>query len=106
MRRILSRVEIIEPKSVCTESYIVLGAFKTKREAENLYEYVTTQFVRFLISLLSFSQDITRERFAYVPIQSFETPWSDEKLYEKYGINADEIKFIDSLIRPMERTLF
>jgi site-specific DNA-methyltransferase (adenine-specific) len=101
-RRVLSRVEILPPKYVCTESYIILGSFETKKEAENCLSYVTTRFVRFLVSLLSFSQDITRERFAYVPMQDFSEPWTDEKLYKKYGLTQDEIAFIESMIRPME----
>lgn len=27
--------------------------------------------------------------------------WKDEKLYKKYGINEEEIAFIESMIRPM-----
>ena len=101
-RRVLSRVEILPPKYVCTESYIILGTFDTKKEAKNCLSYVCTLFVRFLISLLSFSQDITRERFVYVPMQDFSESWTDEKLYKKYGLTKDEIAFIESMIRPME----
>jgi site-specific DNA-methyltransferase (adenine-specific) len=101
-RRVLSRVEILPPKYVCTESYIILGACNTKKEAGNCLGYVCTLFVRFLISLLSFSQDITRERFAFVPMQDFSESWTDEKLYKKYGITQEEIAFIESMIRPME----
>jgi len=101
-RRVLSRTEILPPKYVCTESYIILGSFKTKKEAENCLSYVTTRFLRFLASLLSFSQDITRERFALVPLQDFSGPWTDEKLYKKYGLTKAEIDFIESMIRPME----
>lgn len=46
-RRVLSRVELLPPKSVCTESYIILGAFKKKNHAENCLKYVKTIFVRF-----------------------------------------------------------
>ena len=102
MRRVLSRVELLPPNAVCTESYIVLGAFLKKAHAENLLLYAKTIFVRFLISLLSFSQDITRERFVFVPIQDFAEPWTDEKLYKKYGLTKDEIAFIESMVRPME----
>jgi site-specific DNA-methyltransferase (adenine-specific) len=28
--------------------------------------------------------------------------WTDELLYAKYGITADEIAFIESMVRPME----
>jgi site-specific DNA-methyltransferase (adenine-specific) len=101
-RRVLSRVELLEPNVICTESYIILGSFDNKSEAINCLAYARTQFVRFLVSLLSFSQDITRERFAYVPMQDFSEPWTDEKLYKKYGLTPDEIAFIESMIRPMD----
>jgi site-specific DNA-methyltransferase (adenine-specific) len=63
--------------------------------------YASTCFLRFLVSLLSFSQDITRERFMYVPMQDFSESWTDEKLYKKYGLTQEEISFIESMIRPM-----
>ena len=71
--------------------------------AQNCMQYVKTNFVRFLISLLSFSQDITRERFVYVPLVNMEELWTDKKLYKRYGLTKDEIIFIESMIRPMER---
>ena len=64
--------------------------------------YVKTRFVRFLVSLLSFSQDITRQRFAYVPLVDMSESWTNEKLYQRYGLTKDEIAFIESMIRPME----
>jgi site-specific DNA-methyltransferase (adenine-specific) len=51
---------------------------------------------------LSFSQDITRERFAYVPIQDFSEQWSDEKLYRKYGLSREDVSYIKSTVRSME----
>jgi site-specific DNA-methyltransferase (adenine-specific) len=101
MRRVLSRLEILEPNAVCTESYIVIGSFDLKEEAENCLSYLQTKFVRQLISILSFSQDITRERFRYVPIQDFTKTWSDPALYKKYKINESEVNFIDSVIKEM-----
>jgi hypothetical protein len=101
-RRVLSRLEILTPKYVYTQSYILLGAFKTRTEAKNCISYASTCFLRFLVSLLSFSQGITRERFVCVLMQDFSVPWTDEKLYKKYGLTQDEITFIESMIRPME----
>ena len=101
-RRVLSRVEILKPNYVCTESYIILGAFSQKKKAQNCLQYVKTRFVRFLVSILSFSQDITRERFAYVPLVNMNDPWTDENLYKKYNLTKEEIVFIESIIRPME----
>lgn len=104
-RRVLSRIEILEPNTVCTESYIVLGALESEHLCKGLLSYVQTKFARFLISLLSFSQDITRERFAFVPMQNFNESWTDEKLYQKYGLTEEEIAFIESMIRPMDLTV-
>ncbi len=101
-RRVLSRVEILRPNYVCTESYIILGAFSQREKAQNCLQYVKTRFVRFLVSLLSFSQDITRERFAHVPLVDMSEPWTDEKLYKKYGLTKEEITFIESIVRSME----
>ena len=38
----------------------------------------------------------------FVPTQDFNEPWTDAKLYKKYGLNKKEISFIESKIRPME----
>jgi site-specific DNA-methyltransferase (adenine-specific) len=101
-RRVLSKVEILPPKTICTETYIIVGAFETMIECENLVAYLKTKFVRFLISQLSFSQDITKDRFSFVPIQESSEVWNDEKLFAKYNLSKNEIDFIESSIRPME----
>ncbi|MYK40727.1 MAG: hypothetical protein F4049_10965 [Gemmatimonadetes bacterium] len=101
-RRVLSVTEILPPKHICTETYIVTGEFKTKREAENLLCYLKTKFVRFLVSQLSFSQDITKERFDFVPLIDMDTKWTDDKLYKRYKLTREEAKFIESQILTME----
>ncbi len=45
---------------------------------------------------------IVRENYQFVPIQDFSEPWTDEKLYKKYGLTDNEIAFIESMIRPMD----
>lgn len=102
MRRVFSIIEILPPKYICTETYIVVGTFDNKEYAENLENYLKTNFVRFLVSQLSFSQDITKDRFSFVPILDFSKPWTDEELYAKYGLTDEEIAFIESMIRPMD----
>ena len=102
MRRVLSIVDILPPGTICTETYIVAGSFKSKREARNLASYLRTKFVRFLISQLSFSQDITRDRFYFVPAIDMKQKWTDELLYRRYGLTKAEMDFIESKIRPME----
>ena len=101
-RRVLSKLEILPPSFVCTETYIIVGSFPDEQQAKNLVGYMKTKFVRFLISQRSFSQDITKSRFAFVPQQDHTQKWTDEKLYKKYSLSDEEIEFIESLIRSME----
>lgn len=102
MRKVLSIVDILEPGTICTETYIVAGSFDNKKDAERLANYLRTRFVRFLVSQLSFSQDITKERFLFVPALNMNTDWSDDELYQRYDLTQKEISFIVSKIRPME----
>jgi len=101
-RRVLSKLDILPPSTVCTETYIILGSFTNRKFAKNLATYARTRFVRFLISQHSLTQDITRERFTFVPKQDYSQVWTDEKLYGKYNLSKEEIDFIESMIRPMD----
>lgn len=64
--------------------------------------YMRTKFFRFLIAQFMYSHHITKQSYAFVPVQNFNEEWTDEKLYKKYGITQEEQDFIDSLIRPMD----
>ena len=75
---------------------------KRKKEDENLRDYLSTKFVRFLVGQIAVSQHITKGCFSFVPIQDFSKPWTDEELYAKYGLTDEEIAFIESMIKPME----
>lgn len=91
-----------EPNSCCTETYMVIGPYKTEQEALNLISYIKTKFFRFLIMLKKTTQHAPASVYSFVPIQNFSQPWTDELLYEKYRLTENEIAFIESMIRPME----
>jgi site-specific DNA-methyltransferase (adenine-specific) len=57
-----------------------------------------TRFVRFLVSLRKITQNITRDSYNFVPALPMDRVWTDEALYKRYGIDADQIAFIESLI--------
>ena len=101
-RRVFSKIDILPPGTICTETYLVVGSFDTKQEAKNLVAYMKTLFFRFLVAQCMYSHHITKEAYRLVPIQDFSQSWTDEKLYVKYGITDEEIKFIESMVRPME----
>ncbi len=101
-KKILSRVEILEPGVVCSESYLLVATFEDKRSCENLVAYLKTEFCRFMLSLVVITQNMSKASFQFLPIQDFSHPWTDEMLYKKYGLEQKEIDFIESMIRPME----
>ncbi|HMP25213.1 MAG TPA: Eco57I restriction-modification methylase domain-containing protein, partial [Saprospiraceae bacterium] len=105
LRKVMSSLQIIEPNTICTQSYLVGGSFDTKEEALNQVSYFSTCFVRFLLFQAITSQHISKDKFLFVPLQDFTEPWTDEKLYAKYGLTEEEIAFIESMIRPMENSL-
>lgn len=99
---IIGKPFIAEPCTCCSETYLVIGPCESKQQAENIVSYIKTKFFRFLVLLMKNTQHATSKVYSFVPVQDFEMAWSDEKLYEKYGIDEKEIEFIDSMIRPME----
>ncbi|MDY4526762.1 MAG: restriction endonuclease, partial [Parabacteroides sp.] len=100
--RVFSTMRILRPMEICTQSYLVGGVFDSIELAENYLSYLQTNFVRSLILPTLTSQDISADKFQFVPLQDFSHPWTDEMLYEKYGLDEKEIAFIESMIRPME----
>ena len=101
MRKVMSVIEVMPPQSACTETYLVAGVFDNEKTSNNLKEYLCTKFVRFLVAQIAVSQHITKGCFAFVPVQDFSKPWTDEELYAKYRLTDKEIAFIESMIKPM-----
>ncbi|MBX9679379.1 MAG: Eco57I restriction-modification methylase domain-containing protein [Gemmataceae bacterium] len=99
--QILGRPLIAPSPSVCTQSYLVFYV-DSKKEAKSLQSYYMTRFFRFLVSQRKITQHALHSTYAWVPIQEWDKLWTDEVLYEKYGITAHEIAFIESMVRPMD----
>lgn len=91
------------PFEICTETFLVVGSFKSKDIAENVISYMNTSFFHLLMFLKKVSHHVTAKVYQFVPMQDFNEPWTDEKLYKKYGLTQEEIDVIESMIRPMEQ---
>lgn len=104
--RILSTPFLGEPGSISSWTYLYIGPFETKDEAESALSYLSCRLTRLLILLHKPSQDTTRRVYTFVPVQDWTRTWTDADLYEKYGITEEEIEFIESLVRPMEVGVF
>jgi site-specific DNA-methyltransferase (adenine-specific) len=99
--QILGKEVVAGPPSVCTQSYLAVSPFLSEREAKNFSSYYRSRFFRFLVSLRKITQHALRSTYSWVPQQPWDCTWTDELLYEKYGVTDDEIVFINSMIRPM-----
>lgn len=95
-----------------TESFISIGAFDSYEEANAAMKYIKTKFARCMLGILKTTQDITPEKWKYVPLQDFtsmsDIDWSqsvadiDKQLYKKYGLSPEEIDFIETNVKEME----
>ena len=78
------------------------GRFATEKTANRYAQYLRTRFVRFLVSLRKATQDAAKNVYAFVPDVPMNEAWTDEKLYERYGLTKKEIVFIESTVKQMD----
>lgn len=102
-RRVLAKVFIGEPKSICTESYLVAGEFENRQEALNFAQYLRTKFARYMIASVLLTQNITKDKFRFVPYLDFRREWDDKSLYDFFELNEHQISIIETEIKPMEK---
>ena len=99
--RVLSTMELLKPGEICSETYLVAGAFDSKEEATNYMDYLKTQFVRFLILQIAMTQQLSKASFAFVPCQDFTRKWTDKQLFERYDLSSKEVNYIQGMIKEM-----
>lgn len=100
--KIISTPFVGEPGSISTETYLCIGPFDSKSQAESALSYLSCRLTRLLILLHKPSQDTTRKVYTFVPTQEWTRKWTDEDLYAKYSISDIEIEFIEKVVRPMD----
>lgn len=93
---------IVEKNTCCTETYLVVGPFDSLEIAENVVSYMGTKFFHFMVAIMKLTQNAMQGVYCNVPIQDFSHRWTDEDLYEKYGLDLFEREYIESLIKPMD----
>lgn len=109
---VLSTPLIGTPLMSATPTFISIGNFETKNEAENAMKYIKTKFSRTLLGILKITQHNPRSTWAKVPIQDFtensDIDWEktiteiDQQLYKKYKLEQHEIHFIENKVKLMD----
>lgn len=92
---------LAQPNEICTETFLLIGGWKSKNEQLNCLTYMKTKFFRALLFFNRHSLNISKESFDLIPIQTFNRKWTDKDLYEKYGLSNDEINYIEKNIEEM-----
>ena len=95
-----------------TDTFLSIGDFEYESEAESCLKYIKTKFARVMLGVLKVTQDNTRSKWRFVPLQDFsassDIDWSksvadiDSQLYSKYGLSDEEIEFIESHVKSMD----
>ncbi len=108
----LSSPVILGPNEAATQTFLTIGAFSTRADAEACLKYVKSKFARAMLGVLKITQHNPAKVWKYVPVQDFtsssDIDWSksiaeiDKQLYAKYGFDDDEIAFIELNVKPME----
>jgi hypothetical protein len=107
----ISQPVIEGPNVGNTETFISIGKFETRQEAINVGNYIRTKFARTLLSILKVTQNGNKPVWKMIPLQNFtsssDIDWSksvhdiDLQLYRKYGLDEDEINFIETHVKEM-----
>lgn len=99
--KVVSRTEILSPKEICTDSYLIVYSSDNQQEIINYHSYVKTKFYRFLLLQAVSSINLSRDKFIFIPEQNFEKEWTDELLYKKYNLTENEIYFIENMMKKI-----
>lgn len=104
--------QVLGPQVGVTQTFVTIGAFETEAEAQACFTYVKTKFARAMLYVLKVTQHNPRSTWKFVPTQDFSStsdidwtksiPEIDAQLCAKYGLDADEIRFVETMITPME----
>lgn len=110
--KVISSNRVMPPGTICTDSYLVVFSSDDEIEANNYLLYLKTKFYRTLLMLAVSSINLSTDKFQFIPMQNFSKKsninWSlsipeiDRQLYEKYGLEQNEINFIESKIKAMD----
>jgi site-specific DNA-methyltransferase (adenine-specific) len=98
---VLTEPLVVGPGTACTETYLVIGPCRSRKEAENLAAYMKTRFFRFLLTQRKHAQHNSKDKFSFIPDLEMSKKWTDEELYARYKVTKDEQAFIAEQIKEM-----
>lgn len=108
----LNNPTVVGPGVGVTQTFITIGSFDAEAEAQACMKYLKSKFARTMLGVLKVTQHNPRSTWKFVPAQDFtkssDIDWSksiadiDQQLYAKYGLDSEEIAFIEAKVTPQE----
>ena len=96
----INRFNIVLPNQVPKGSFPVWMLFDTIEECESFISYCYTKLVRFLYFIGICGSAVSKNFFGFVPCpDKFDHIFTDQELYQKYGLTQEEINIIESVIK-------
>ena len=71
--------------------------FNTTHEAENFYDSLNTNFVKYVIYLNTHGQHVYWHRIPFM--EDYSMPWTDERFYDHFGICSKDRKIIEDTVK-------
>lgn len=108
----LNNPTVLEPEVAVTQTFLTIGSFETEAEARSCVKYLKSKFARAMLGVMKITQHNPRSTWKFVPAQNFTStsdidwtktiPEIDVQLYARYGLDPDEIAFIEAHVKPMD----
>lgn len=103
---------VAPPLCAHTQTFLSIGELDTREEANALAKYLRTRFARALLGIMKTTHNNQGKRvWSKIPLQDFSPAsnidWNasiediDRQLYAKYALDAGEVAFIESNVKPM-----
>ena len=88
---------VLNENEISNRSYLI---FKVDNltHAENLKQYLSLDLTSFLMAVRKSGRNINKDTLQYIPLIDFNIKWTNEKLYEYFNINENEIQIIQNFI--------
>lgn len=91
------KIIVGEPNDVCTETFLLVGPFNSKKEQINCLNFMKTKFFKSLLYFGKGTMHVTSSVFGLIPLLDFNKKWTDEELFEHFKLSNEDILFIEKL---------
>ena len=88
---------LVGPNTCCTETYLMIGSFKTKKESEMISKYIETKFFHYLVGLNKNTQNAMKKVYSLVPHKIFQKKLP-MTFYIKNRLSKNEIDLIENTV--------